>query len=430
MTGDSLAGGETSARQTRTRKRLITGGVLWVLCFVGIFWLWVQQRQKASLAQSEQNAVSAEELNGLGGKQIKLVPQKDGTFVAHEVVDGKDDGPWDAEGIEEFSFTDTDGKTVTKQDLLGKPFLVAFVFTHCLGPCPNVTRQMREIQDRLKDFDFNLVTLTVDPERDTTDVLKRYGSDQGANFERWKFLTGKQSEIYGLIERSFKMPVEETKGDARVPGFEIIHSTNIMLVDATGKIVGKYDAQKDVEMAKLRKDLKHLIQPVSNSFVQTEEDNADPLKKLPAWAASLPAVNAGLNGLAGILLLVGYGLIRQKRRTEHAWVMISSFATSIVFLGCYLTYHYALHVYTGEPGKRFGHGGTWLGTSYLIMLLTHVVLAAVVPVLAIMTLYRAWRQDWVRHRRIAKVTFPIWVYVSVTGVMIYVMLYHWPGAAP
>lgn len=151
--------------------------------------------------------------------------------------------------------------------------------------------------------------------------------------------------------------------------------------------------------------------------------------ELPDWAAALPAVNAGLNGLAGIMLVVGFVLIKQKRRTQHAWTMISAFVTSIVFLGCYLTYHYALHVYTGEPGKRFGHNGTLLGTGYRLILLTHVILAAVVPFLASITLYRAWRQDWPRHRRIASITFPIWVYVSVTGVIIYVMLYHWPGAA-
>jgi protein SCO1/2 len=144
----------------------------------------------------------------------------------------------------------------------------------------------------------------------------------------------------------------------------------------------------------------------------------------------LPAVNAGLNGLAGILLFVGYGFIKQGRRTAHAWTMISAFVTSIIFLGCYLTYHYALHAYTGEAGKRFGHSGTALATFYFSILLTHVILAAAVPVLAIITFYRAWRQDWRRHKTIAKVTFPIWVYVSITGVMIYVMLYHWPGAAP
>ena len=151
---------------------------------------------------------------------------------------------------------------------------------------------------------------------------------------------------------------------------------------------------------------------------------------LPQWAASLPAVNATLNGVAGLLLVVGYGLIKRQRRAAHAYTMIAAFLTSILFLACYLTYHYALHAYTGEAGRRFGHKGTLLGTMYLVILLTHVILAAVVPILASITLYRAWRQDWPRHRRIAVITFPIWVYVSVTGVIIYVMLYHWPGAAP
>ena len=151
--------------------------------------------------------------------------------------------------------------------------------------------------------------------------------------------------------------------------------------------------------------------------------------ELPTWAAVLPAVNAGLNGFAGILLILGLVLIKQKRRTAHAYTMISAFLTSILFLASYLTYHFALQTYTGEAGKRFGHQGTVVGTIYFAILLTHVILAAVVPFLATMTLYRAWRQDWIRHRRIAKLTFPIWVYVSVTGVIIYVMLYHWPGAA-
>jgi len=151
--------------------------------------------------------------------------------------------------------------------------------------------------------------------------------------------------------------------------------------------------------------------------------------QLPGWAATLPAVNAVLNGLAGVMLIVGFVLIKQHRRAAHAWAMISAFVTSILFLACYVTYHVALHVYTGEPGKRFGHSGTTLATIYLTILVTHVILAAAVPILASITLYRAWRADWLRHRRIAVVTFPIWVYVSVTGVIIYVMLYHWPGSA-
>src|SRR6185437_10442550 len=100
-----------------------------------------------------------------------------------------------------------------KADLLGKPWLVCFVFTHCAATCPAVTRSMRELQDRLKNHDFRMITLTVDPERDTAEVLKGYGESYGADFRKWSFLRGDQRDVYRLIEGSFKMPVEEVTGD-------------------------------------------------------------------------------------------------------------------------------------------------------------------------------------------------------------------------
>ena len=149
---------------------------------------------------------------------------------------------------------------------------------------------------------------------------------------------------------------------------------------------------------------------------------------VPDWVAVLPTVNAGLNGLATVLLLVGFVLIKRGRREAHKRVMLSAFGTSIVFLVCYLAYHFSLHHYTGESGKKFGGVGV-IRPIYFVILITHVVLAAAVPVLASMTIWRAWRQNWEGHRRLARVTFPIWVYVSVTGVIIYALLYHWPNAA-
>lgn len=149
---------------------------------------------------------------------------------------------------------------------------------------------------------------------------------------------------------------------------------------------------------------------------------------VPDWVAVLPTVNAALNGLATVLLLTGFVLIKRGRREAHKRVMLSAFGTSIVFLACYLTYHFALHHYTGESGKKFGGVGV-IRPIYFVILITHVMLAAAVPVLASMTIYRAWRQNWEGHRRLARVTFPIWVYVSVTGVIIYALLYHWPIAA-
>jgi uncharacterized membrane protein YozB (DUF420 family) len=147
---------------------------------------------------------------------------------------------------------------------------------------------------------------------------------------------------------------------------------------------------------------------------------------MPDWAAGLPVVNASLNALATVLLLTGYVLIKRGRREAHAWTMIAAFSTSVVFLACYLVYHTALHHYTGKHGKEF-KGTGFISPIYFTILYSHVALAVPVAVLALMTLRRAWLKNWEGHRRLARITFPIWVYVSVTGVIIYGLLYHWPA---
>ena len=148
--------------------------------------------------------------------------------------------------------------------------------------------------------------------------------------------------------------------------------------------------------------------------------------QIPDWVLMLPAVNASLNGLATLLLVGGYVLIRRGNVEAHKRTMLTAFVVSVAFLACYLVYHFQLQHYTGEAGKKFPGTGV-ARTVYLGILLSHVVLAAVVPVLALVTLYRGLRGQFDRHRRIARITFPIWVYVSVTGVIIYFMVYHWPA---
>ena len=142
--------------------------------------------------------------------------------------------------------------------------------------------------------------------------------------------------------------------------------------------------------------------------------------------SALPPVNAALNGLATLLLVGGFVLIKLGRRDAHQRAMLSAFVASMAFLACYLTYHAALHFHTGSGHVAYSGAGL-LKALYLAILISHVTLAAAVPVLALVTIYRAWKGDWPRHRRMAKVTFPIWLYVSVTGVIIYVMLYHLPA---
>ena len=132
---------------------------------------------------------------------------------------------------------------------------------------------------------------------------------------------------------------------------------------------------------------------------------------------NLPALNAVLNGAAAVLLVTAYILIRQGKREAHRRTMIAAFSVSTLFLISYLTYHYlAGVVYYPKTGA--------LRAVYLTILSTHTALAAAVPVLAIVTLRRGLKGWFARHRKIARWTLPIWLYVSVTGVVVYLMLYQ------
>lgn len=146
---------------------------------------------------------------------------------------------------------------------------------------------------------------------------------------------------------------------------------------------------------------------------------------LPPWVSRLPSINAALNSLCTILLVSGLFAIKGQNRILHRNLMISAFLVSVVFLGCYLTYHQALHHFTGERGRAFV-GSATATLVYRSILIPHVILAVFVPILAIRVFVHAWRERWPEHRRLAKITFPIWLFVSITGVVIYGMLYHWP----
>ncbi|MCX7915975.1 MAG: DUF420 domain-containing protein [Verrucomicrobiae bacterium] len=138
----------------------------------------------------------------------------------------------------------------------------------------------------------------------------------------------------------------------------------------------------------------------------------------------LPAVNASLNALAAVLMVVGYGLIRAGRRQAHQWTMAAAVVVSAVFLASYLYYHFNTTAVTRFTGEG------WIRPVYFTILISHTVLAMagalwLVPV----TLWRAVRGRFEAHRRVARWTLPVWLYVSVTGVLIYLMLYHWYAPA-
>ncbi|MFH5804146.1 DUF420 domain-containing protein [Alienimonas sp. DA493] len=153
---------------------------------------------------------------------------------------------------------------------------------------------------------------------------------------------------------------------------------------------------------------------------------AEKLARLPEWAAWLPTVNAALNGLAGVLLAVGLYFQRTGRIEAHKRAMLSALGVSAVFLACYLLYHAVLTGSTGLRGRPFEGEGVWRWI-YFAILITHVVLAAVVPVGAFVAIWRALKGRFDKHVAVTRWLWPVWMYVSVTGVVIYGMLYHWPA---
>ncbi|MEI8289492.1 MAG: DUF420 domain-containing protein [Verrucomicrobiota bacterium] len=132
----------------------------------------------------------------------------------------------------------------------------------------------------------------------------------------------------------------------------------------------------------------------------------------------LPAVNATFNGLSAVFLIAGFAFIKRGNKIAHRNSMISAFVTSVIFLGCYLTYHATVRSVTRfvEPA--------WFRPVYLTILGTHTILAAVIVPLILMTLWRAKNQHFETHKKIARRTWPLWLYVSITGVVIYLLLYQ------
>ena len=133
--------------------------------------------------------------------------------------------------------------------------------------------------------------------------------------------------------------------------------------------------------------------------------------------AALPTVNATLNGAAAALLVAGWRFVRRRRIAPHRACMLAAAVVSTAFLVSYVTYH-------ALAGSRPFPGQGWIRSVYFVLLVSHIVLAAAMTPLVLTTLWRALSGDIARHRRIARVTLPVWLYVSVTGVIVYWMLYH------
>ena len=138
---------------------------------------------------------------------------------------------------------------------------------------------------------------------------------------------------------------------------------------------------------------------------------------IPDYISYLPHLNACLNGTSAVLLFSGYSFIRARNVAAHRACQTTALIVSLLFLASYLTYHY-YHGATRFPGTG------WVRPLYFTILISHTILAIVIVPLVALTFYRAIRNDFGRHRRIARITLPLWLYVSITGVIVYLMLYH------
>jgi cytochrome oxidase Cu insertion factor (SCO1/SenC/PrrC family) len=151
----------------------------------------------------------------------------------------------DIHTLPDFSLTECNGQKVHRDDLRGKVWAASFIFTRCGGACPQVTHTMARLQQELaNEPDFRLVTVTVDPEHDTPELLRAYAKAQGADPARWFFLTGEQGPLYDLVKHGFLLGVEQNQGSARTPGNEVLHSTKIVVVDRAGHIRGLFEGRQ------------------------------------------------------------------------------------------------------------------------------------------------------------------------------------------
>jgi protein SCO1/2 len=157
--------------------------------------------------------------------------------------------------LPDFSLTDQTDKMISLADLKGKVWVADFIFTNCGGTCPMMTGKMRRLQDTLP-AEIRMVSITVDPARDTPKILAAYAAEQGATRDRWLFLTGDKQSLYDLCVKGFKLPLDESGG---TPAEPIAHSTRFVLVDKEGEIRGYYSGTEDDDMQRLSADARKLL---------------------------------------------------------------------------------------------------------------------------------------------------------------------------
>lgn len=336
---------------------------------------------------------------------------------------GKAPGPADR-AAPDFSLVDTQGNRVTLADLRGKVWIASFMFTRCTLGCPQVAESVRDLQNRLRDRkDLVFVSFAVDPDRDDADELKRYGAHFGADPGRWLFLRGEKSALDRLVMDGFQMAI--SRDGTKPIGEDITHPLKLVLVDREGFVRSRFPG---------------LANPLDapGTFQEEQRDLRAQvdilLRERPwtGWVVPSAELNAFLNGLAGALMVAAIAAIKAGRRKLHGGLMLGALVASALFLASYLVYHIFLKhgVATSFASRAPGAplGVVW---AYLAILLTHTVLAIGVTPMALVVASLGLRggESLIRHKAIARWVYPLWLYVAMTGVLVYWMLYRLPGSA-
>jgi len=353
--------------------------------------------------------------------------------------------------IGDWSLTDEDGKPFGSADLKGKIWVSDFIFTRCGTACPAMCEGMESVIAKLpNDSRLRFVSFSVDPEYDKPEVLKEYKATWKGDPERWRFVTGMW--VYKLAYEGFK--VNEARPNPKsTPGNEFFHSQRFTLVDGQGRMRGLY--QYDYDLPESRPVTEEAIVRDAKALLETPEKVVDhdhdrrlflidrqgklrgvyppsegkslarDIRRLTLTPGkvlsvrSLPALNAGLNFTSFLFLSAGLAFILNRKITLHKIAMTTALITSLVFLASYVTYHL-------QAGSVKYAGEGWMRSAYFGILISHTVLAAAVAPLALVTVIRAWRGTFDRHVAIARWTLPVWMYVSLTGILVYLMLYQIP----
>jgi len=150
--------------------------------------------------------------------------------------------------VGEFDLLERGGTRLTREDLLGRPWVASFLFTRCTGPCPSVLSTLKKLERRLQGTDSRLVTFSVDPAFDTPEVLAEYANGVQADPKRWLFVTGDQKAVYDLIRKSFQSAAEQAPPGTAPVGEQVSHSTRLVAVDKRGRVRGFYHGESDDQL--------------------------------------------------------------------------------------------------------------------------------------------------------------------------------------